>query len=92
MPVRWAPGTNDSSTKRLMSNLDFFFQKNFEIFFPSLKVLKVRRLGRKTSGFWTVRILKICRTSRQDVMSGRALIYINKNNLQKDSAVFYVEN
>ena len=25
-------------------------------------VLKVRHLGRKTSGFWTVRILKICRT------------------------------
>ena len=29
-----------------------------------LKVLKVRRPGRKTSGFRTVRILKICRTGR----------------------------
>ena len=31
------------------------------------------RPGRKTSGFRTVRILKICRTSGPDVMSGRAL-------------------
>ena len=37
-----------------------------------LKVLKVPRPGRKTSGFQTVRILKICPTSGPDVMSGRA--------------------
>ena len=45
--------------------------KNF--FFLFLKVLKVRRPERKTSGFRTVRILKICRTSGPDMMSGRAL-------------------
>ena len=44
-----------------------------DFFFLLLKVLKVRRTGKKTSCFWTVRILKICRTSRPDVMSGRAL-------------------
>ena len=53
------------------------WKKNFEIFFPFFlmffTVLKVRRPGRKTSGFRTVRILKILRTSRLDVMSGRAL-------------------
>ena len=37
------------------------------------KVLKVRCPGRKSSSFWTVRILKICQTSGQDMMSGRAL-------------------
>ena len=47
--------------------------------------------GRKTSSFRTVRILKICRTSGLDVMSGRALVewlwqkvwfkYDFKNNL-----------
>ena len=42
-----------------------------------LKVLKVRRPGRKTSGFRTVWILKICRTSGPDVMSGRALVRID---------------
>ena len=35
--------------------------------------LKVRHPGRKTSSLRTVRILKICRTSGPDVMSGRAL-------------------
>jgi hypothetical protein len=51
--------------------------KNLEkknlIFFSELKV---RRLGMKTSGFRTVRILKICRTSGLDVMSSRALLQI----------------
>ncbi len=46
----------------------------FGFFLLFLKVLKVRRPGRKTSGFRTVRILKICRTSGPDVMSGRALL------------------
>ena len=50
--------------------LKFFFSWNFLLL---LKVLKVRRPERKTSGFRTVRILKICRTSWPDVMSGRAL-------------------
>ena len=36
-------------------------------------MLKVWRPGRKTSGFWTIRILKICQTSGPDVMSGRVL-------------------
>ena len=44
--------------------LNFFL---FWIFFPFLKVW---RPGRKTSSFRTVRILKICRTSGPDVMSG----------------------
>ena len=37
-------------------------------------MLKVRRPGRKTSGFQTVRILKILRASGPDIMSGRALV------------------
>ena len=53
------------------------WKKNFEIFFPFFlmffTVLKVRRPGRKTSCFRTVRILKILRTSGPDMMSGRAL-------------------
>ena len=40
-----------------------------------LKVLKVRCSERKTSGFRTVRILTIFRTSGPDVMSGRALLH-----------------
>ena len=48
-------------------------EKKFWIFFLSLKVW---RPGRKTSGFRTIRILKICRTSGPDVMSGRALFHI----------------
>ena len=35
--------------------------------------IKVQGPGGKMSGFWTVRTLKICRTSRPDIMSGRAL-------------------
>jgi hypothetical protein len=35
--------------------------------------LKVRRLGRKMSGFLTVHILKICQTPGLDMMFGRAL-------------------
>ena len=46
----------------------------FEIFLIFFLFLKVRRPGRKTSGFRTVRILKILQTSRPDVMSGRALL------------------
>ena len=42
-------------------------------FFLFSRGFTVRRPGRKTSGFRTVRILKICRTSGPDVMSGRAL-------------------
>ena len=45
-------------------------EKTFWIFYL---FLKVRRLRRKTSGLQTVRILKICRTSALDLMSGRAL-------------------
>ena len=45
-------------------------KKKILIFFT---VLKVRRPGRKTSTFRTVRILKILRTSGPDMMSGRAL-------------------
>ena len=52
--------------------LDFFFF--FWFFLLSLNELKVRRPERKTSGFQTIRILKICRTSGPDVMSGRALL------------------
>ena len=55
----------------------FFFSIFFQFFwtfFPFLKVLKVRRPGKKKSGFWTVRILKICRNSGPDVMSGWALL------------------
>ena len=37
------------------------------------RVWKVRSLGRKTSGFRTVRIFKICQTSQPDVICGRAL-------------------
>ena len=37
------------------------------------------RPGRKMSSFQTVRILKICRTSRQEVMSGRALIFTRQD-------------
>ena len=37
-------------------------------------MLKVWRLGWKTSGFQIVKILKICWTSGLDVMSGRALL------------------
>ncbi len=44
--------------------LNFFFL----FFLLFLKELKVRRPGRKMSGFWTIRILKICRTSRPDMM------------------------
>ena len=47
--------------------------KIFFVFFLFITVLKVRHPGRKTSGFRTVRILKILRTSGSDVMSGRAL-------------------
>ena len=53
----------------ILTNLIFFL-------YILLKVVKVRRPVRKTSGFRTVRILKICRTSRLDVMSGRALLEI----------------
>ena len=42
-----------------------------------LKVLEVRCSRRKMSGFWTVRILKIFRSSELDVMSGRALLSIH---------------
>ena len=42
-------------------------------FFAFLKALKVRRPGRKTSGFRTVQILTIFQTFVQDTMSGRAL-------------------
>ena len=48
------------------------------------EVLKVRRPGRKMSGFWTVRILKILRTSGPDVMSGRAL-----NNIQVKVIIYH---
>ena len=34
-------------------------------------MIKVRRPGRKTSGFWTIRIWTICRTSGPEVMSDR---------------------
>ena len=51
---------------------NFFFDFWF-FFLLFLQVLKVRRPGRKTSGFRTVWILKICRTSGPDMMSGRAL-------------------
>ena len=40
------------------------------------KLLKVRLLGKKTSGFWTVQISKICQTFGPDVMSGRALNFL----------------
>ena len=49
-------------------------KKKIFFFFLSSKVLKVWRPGRKTSGFRTVRILKICQTSGPDVMSSRALL------------------
>ena len=52
----------------LIFDFDFWFFPQF------LKELKVRRPGRKTSGFRAVRILKICRTSGPDVMFGRALV------------------
>jgi hypothetical protein len=62
--------------KSLKKILIFFFFFNLKLFyfFILLKVLKVRRPVRKTSGFRTVWILKICRTSGPDVMSGRALV------------------
>ena len=47
-----------------------FFWNFLKFFILFLEVLKVRRPWRKTSGFRTVRILKICRTSGPDVMSG----------------------
>ena len=50
-----------------------FFIEIFIYFFIFYLFLKVHRPGRKTSGFRTVRILKICRTSGLDLMSGRAL-------------------
>ena len=46
----------------------FFFA--FLLFLLFFLFLKVRRPGRKTSGFRTVRILTICQTSGPDVMSG----------------------
>ena len=53
-------------------------KKNWKHFFFGflllfLKVWKVQRPGRKTSGFRTVRILKNFQISGPDVMSGRAL-------------------
>ena len=56
------------------SNWNFFSFFNFSIFFLLLKVLKVWRLGKKMSSFQTVRILKMFRTSRPNVMSGTALL------------------
>ena len=58
----------------------FFFFSNFlDSFSIIIVLLKVRRPGRKKSGFRTARTLKICRTSEPDVMSGRALqIRINR--------------
>ena len=55
----------------LKKQIEIFFFFFFLLLF--LKVLKVRRPGRKTSGFQTVQVLKICRTSGPAVMSGRAL-------------------
>ena len=50
----------------------FYKTKPFSFRFFFL-FFNVWRPGRKTSGFQTVRILKIFRTSETDVMSGRAL-------------------
>ena len=48
----------------------------FLIFISStFKSVKSPASGKETSGYWTVRILKICRTSGPDVMSCRALPY-----------------
>ena len=58
-------------------NLKKNWEKRFLIFLLFSKVLTVRRPKRKASGFWTVRILKICLTSGPDVMSGRALLFRN---------------
>jgi hypothetical protein len=60
-------------SKQKKKNLKFFFEK---------RGFTVRRPGRKTSGFQTVRILKICRTSGPDVMSGRALRDIRPDQLE----------
>ena len=68
-------------------NLDAFenrqtnLEKKINVFLLLSKVLKVRRPGRKTSGFRTVRILKICRTSGPDVMSSRALLQMHDLDL-----------
>ena len=63
-------------SKDAFENREIFFfklKKKLNFFFLFLKVLKVRRPGRKTSDFWTVRIWKICRTLGPDVMSVKAL-------------------
>ena len=67
------PKPNINTKKSLKKILKKNYEKHFLIFFLFLKVIKVQRPGRKTSGFQTVRILKICRTFGPDVMSGRAL-------------------
>ena len=62
--------------KKLKKNVE----ENFWMFLFS-NVFKVQqRPGWKMSGFWTVRILKICWTSGPDVMFGRALIRIALDN------------
>ena len=52
-------------TKKFLKNN---FKTNFDFFLYFFSVLKVRHLWRKMFGFRTVQILKICRTSRVDVM------------------------
>ena len=56
----------------------FFFFSNLLNFLYSFSIiillLKVRRPGRKKSGFRTARTLRICRISGPDLMSGRALM------------------
>ena len=73
----------------LLKQLATIVQENSQSFCPSepfriihftmghpvfLKVLKVRCSRRKMSGFQTVWILKIFRTSRLEMMSGGALL------------------
>ena len=57
----------------ILKKFRFLFLSNLFSIFIFLLFLKVRHLGRKSSSFRTVRILKICLTSRPDVMSGRPL-------------------
>ena len=59
----------------LVSKIEKKINEMYIYFFQLLTVLLVRCPGRKTSGFQTVRILKILRTSGPEVMSGRALMW-----------------
>ena len=91
--LNWDVFENENKILRKKSLKNIFEKKSFFGFFLLfLKVSKVRRPGWKTSGFGTVWILKICRTSIPDVMSGRALLKVDQFISKSSSARSFYED